>query len=285
MRKRDGLTTRGWNGYGANEHRGKSRVVVTSRIIRDIPSHDVDGSAAFRYLTPKLRLTAEDLTPELLSSRSFHLISSPMRCIELVNGILERRAKSSPNLSRPIFIWEPVPDLCIESELDNTYEAIKHLDVISPNHAELASLFGIEATTASGDVNRSGVEECSRKLVSAVSSSERELHVVVRSGKDGCYIRSSRSHSDGPWIPAYHADNPVKVVDPTGGGNGFLGGFAIGLVKTFDPIQAAVWGSVSASLCIEQVGMPVIERSADGRETWNGVDVQKRLVQFSRQLL
>lgn len=246
----------------------------------DSTSNDVDESAAFKYLTPKLRLTAEDLTPELLTSRSFHLISSPLRCIELVNGILEGRAKSSPDLSRPLFIWEPVPDLCVESELENTYEAIKHLDVISPNHAESASLFGIEATSASGDVNRSGVEECSRKLVSAASSSERELHVVVRSGKDGCYVRSSRGSPDGTWIPAYHADNPVKVVDPTGGGNGFLGGFAIGLVKTSDPIQAAIWGSVSASLCIEQVGMPVLERNAGGHETWNGVDVQKRLEQF-----
>jgi len=163
--------------------------------------------------------------------------------------------------------------------MDNTCEAVKHLDVISPNHAELASLFGVQATT-SGDVNRSGIEECSRKLVSAVSQSERELHVVVRSGKDGCYVRSSQGLSSGRWIPAYHANNPVKVVDPTGGGNGFLGGFAVGLVKTSDPIKAAIWGSVSASFCIEQVGMPILQRTRNGSETWNAVDVQKRLNEF-----
>ena len=49
--------------------------------------------------------------------------------------------------------------------------------------------------------------------------------VVVRAGKEGCYVASppSSSSSDNEgvkrWLPAYH-QNPEKVVDPTGGGNG-----------------------------------------------------------------
>jgi hypothetical protein len=53
------LTTRAWNGYTeASEHR------------------------AFRYTTPKLRLTATDLTPPLLQAKAIHLICSPQRCQE-----------------------------------------------------------------------------------------------------------------------------------------------------------------------------------------------------------
>ncbi|KAJ8106006.1 hypothetical protein ONZ43_g7208 [Nemania bipapillata] len=100
------LTTRGWNGYNGQQNR------------------------AFRYITPKKRLTAEDLTPELLASRTFHLICSPQRCRELVLEIKDKRAdlptsiSSGPEkvhdggedatgnqLPKPIFIWEPVPDL------------------------------------------------------------------------------------------------------------------------------------------------------------------------------
>lgn len=47
IQPRNAPTTRGWNGYGENDHR------------------------AFKYLTEKKRLTADDLTPELLAAKSF----------------------------------------------------------------------------------------------------------------------------------------------------------------------------------------------------------------------
>jgi sugar/nucleoside kinase (ribokinase family) len=86
-------------------------------------------------------------------------------------------------------------------------------------------------------------------------------------------------------MPAYH-QNSEKVVDPTGGGNGFLGGLAVGLVRSggVEALQeAAAWGSVSASFAIEQVGMPVLAQSAQG-ETWNGIFVEERLLEFKEKL-
>jgi sugar/nucleoside kinase (ribokinase family) len=75
------------------------------------------------------------------------------------------------------------------------------------------------------------------------------------------------------------------VVDPTGGGNGFLGGLAVGLVRTdFDVVEAARWGSVAASFTIEQVGMPQLTASTDDTtELWNGVSVQERLRDFQQR--
>jgi hypothetical protein len=83
----DRLTTRGWNGYGAADHR------------------------AFKYLTPKKRLTAEDLDgTRLLHAKAFHIICSPTRCRELVGDILAMRKEQAAEGSyvRPLFIWEPV---------------------------------------------------------------------------------------------------------------------------------------------------------------------------------
>lgn len=252
------LTTRGWNGYGENEHR------------------------AFRYTTPKLRLAHEDVKDtDLLWAKSFHLICSPVRCIELVKDIMELRVVASPTTPRPLFIWEPVPDLCTPGELDNCLEALKHVDVVSPNNGELGGFFG-QSTDAGEHVNYRLVEALGDKWLESGVGRNGDGGIVVRSGKDGCLVARRGWRA---WMPAYH-QNGEKVVDPTGGGNGFLGGLAVGLVRCggVEALQeAAAWGSVSASFAIEQVGMPALAQGAQG-ETWNGVSVEERLSEFKEKL-
>lgn len=84
------------------------------------------------------------------------------------------------------------------------------------------------------------------------------------------------------WIPAYHQDQDAesKVVDPTGGGNCFLGALAVALARGKPIEEACVWGSVAASFAIEQVGVPELGVDAEGRETWNCVRVDDRLREF-----
>jgi hypothetical protein len=47
--------------------------------------------------------------------------------------------------------------------------------------------------------------------------------------------------------------------------------------------EAAMWGSISASFAIEQIGMPVLDRTGT-IEKWNGVDVGDRLAEFKERL-
>lgn len=253
FRPRDAPTTRGWNGYGENDHR------------------------AFRYLTEKKRLTADDLTSDLLAAKSFHLICSATRCSELAQRIRERRAEAlGQDCTEPVIVWEPVPDLCTPEELGNTKAALKDIDVLSPNHEELGALFAFEHANG---VDKGAVEKHANDLVTSGIGAKGEGVVIVRSGKEGCYIARSGSNRTSCWLPAYHTDQG-KVVDPTGGGNGFLGGLSVGLVRTgFDVVEAARWGSVAASLCIEQVGMPQLTSSslANEVELWNNVSVMDRL--------
>ncbi|CAE7026619.1 hypothetical protein P3342_005822 [Pyrenophora teres f. teres] len=260
----DRLTTRGWNGYGEKEHR------------------------AFRYLTPKLRLDHESLvdTP-LLWSKSFHLICSPLRCIDLVENITALRKQSDDQkaeVQRPVFIWEPVPDLCTTDEAENCFMALKYVDVVSPNNSELGGFFG-KKTDGGHHVDFRAVEQlCDQWLESGIGPNG-DGGVVVRCGKDGCLVTRKGLRK---WLPAYH-QSAEKVVDPTGGGNGFLGGLAVGLLRcgsssVSDNLEeAAIWGSISASFAIEQVGMPVLSHSGKG-ETWNGVSVEKRLSDFKQRL-
>lgn len=253
-------TTRAWNGYGENEHR------------------------AFKYLNEKKRLTADDLTPDLLRARSFHLICSPTRCITLVLRILDRRKSHfGAEVGRPLFIWEPVPDLCVPEELENTYGALRYVDVVSPNHEELGSLFGFKHDP-SGQIDKSVVQrQCNELLAHGIGSTGNGT-MVVRAGKEGCFVATLGQTK---WLPAFHRD-ARNVIDPTGGGNGFLGGFAVGLVRNDgDIIEAARWGSVAASFCIEQVGVPVlrtvIATATCTDEVWNDESVLDRLEEYKKR--
>jgi sugar/nucleoside kinase (ribokinase family) len=51
-------------------------------------------------------------------------------------------------------------------------------------------------------------------------------------------------------IPAY----PARVRDVTGAGDAYCGGFLVGLVRTGDALEAALYGAVSASLVVEGSG-------------------------------
>ena len=57
----------------------------------------------------------------------------------------------------------------------------------------------------------------------------------------------------GVWrIPAV----PTAVVDVTGAGNAYGGGFLVGLASGADPVEAALMAAVSASFALEQFGLP-----------------------------
>jgi sugar/nucleoside kinase (ribokinase family) len=79
-------------------------------------------------------------------------------------------------------------------------------------------------------------------------------HVGAKLGADGSLVCDGRS-GQLYRVPAF----PAAVVDTTGAGDAYCGGFLVGLVETGDPLEAAVRGSVSASFVIEGLGFPVRE--------------------------
>ncbi len=74
-------------------------------------------------------------------------------------------------------------------------------------------------------------------------------YVVIKCGPRGQLLYDAVSKRR--WeIPAY----PARVVDPTGAGDAFCGGFLAGYQKDHDPLEGALYGNISASLAIESVG-------------------------------
>eukprot|EP00898_Chlorokybus_atmophyticus_P008782 jgi/Chlat1/8905/Chrsp92S08219 len=74
---------------------------------------------------------------------------------------------------------------------------------------------------------------------------------------DGAVVRSVGGTSVTWGVPAYEVD---QVVDVTGCGNAFCGGFLDGYVRTRDVLAAAVQGVVAASFVAECVGLPVLKK-------------------------
>jgi len=73
--------------------------------------------------------------------------------------------------------------------------------------------------------------------------------VVIKRGPDGCLLYERDAHRF-TQIPAY----PAPVIDVTGAGDSFGGGFTVGLRNTGDPLRAVLMGTVAASFTIQGYG-------------------------------
>lgn len=304
------LTTRAWNGYHPNEKRGKSQLSYRRWQL-------LMKNADFKYLTPKLRLDASSLSEMQVWSRTFHMVCSASRCVSIVNGILQRRdelrqagqAPSTEHASkRPIFVWEPVPDLCTPEEQEKFFAANRVVDVVSPNHLELGMMFDQPGWTEENTKSQGLVE----RIVESGIGPEGDGCLVIRAGKDGSY---AYSRGQSIWLPAYHqpdTSDPSPVLDPTGAGNSFLGALAQGMVSAgrepFEVIESVLshsenwkrakesWGhrqnlppalicaTVAAGFVVEQIGVPRVSLADDGEELWNQSEFTERVRLYTQRL-
>ncbi|KAL4738068.1 Ribokinase-like protein [Aspergillus similis] len=279
------LTTRAWNGYGPNEKR------------------------AFKYLTPKLRLEPYMLSDSQVLSKTFHMVCSSARCVSITRHILQRREglPGGPN-ERPIFVWEPVPDMCTPEEQLKFLEACREVDVVSPNDLELGMMFG-QPCWSEGSAQG---KETVKKILDSGIGSGGEGYLVIRAGKEGSYAYSRGLRL---WLPAYHqptASGSSPVVDPTGAGNSFLGALAQGMVsegrdatevissilaesanwqkaiascgKYHSISLALILATVAASFVVEQIGVPHQSTSPEGKELWNGIEFTERVRLYTHKL-
>ncbi len=114
-----------------------------------------------------------------------------------------------------------------------------------------AILTGLTALLVSEDKIRALFQSRSTDLwemAEALGAFGCEL-IVIKCGEKGQLLYDASTQS-GWEIPAY----PARVVDPTGAGDAFCGGFLAGYRRTYDPVQAVLHGNVSASFVVEGSG-------------------------------
>jgi sugar/nucleoside kinase (ribokinase family) len=115
---------------------------------------------------------------------------------------------------------------------------LPQIDAFLPSNKEIWSLFG-------KDIEMGAAAETLCDWGASL--------VVVKNGANGVLVWDQASGTR-TSLPAFHTHNAQRVIDITGAGDSFCGGFMIGLTQTGDPVQAARMGIVSASLVIEGYG-------------------------------
>lgn len=161
--------------------------------------------------------------------RAIHLVTEYAH-EEMVQNALAMRAAGS------VFSLEPLIDYRKFTNQHEIVELLKHVDLVTP---DWPSASGIAQS------------DDPAKVLSHWSTLGASV-VAVRNGRHGSYVWDR--WTDIAWhVPAV----PIEVADPTGGGNSYGGGLVAGWLETGDALMAAVSGTVSASLIVESIGIPM----------------------------
>lgn len=157
----------------------------------------------------------------MLTSKTYHMICTPSRCIALCKEIIAAREKllrDRPTLrttvsKRPVFVWEPMEDSCYPGAIAEFLKAIEHVDVFSPNQRELLGLCDMEARSGP-DLDVQSIRGACAKLLAGTN----QRAIVARCGAHGCLV-VQKDHPEYLQVPAYHEpfrdpDNPAVMRSP-----------------------------------------------------------------------
>ena len=169
-----------------------------------------------------------DLIPEYLEATAAHICPLDFLTHSLLPAILRQAGFTFITLDPPAGYMTP-------SFREDVASIITGLNAFLPSEEEVRSLFYGRSTDLF-------------EMAEELASFGCEI-IVIKRGVRGqlLYDSATRKHYE---IPAYD----VSIVDPTGVGDAFCGGFLAGYRRTFDPVQAAVHGNISASLVMEGQG-------------------------------
>lgn len=150
-----------------------------------------------------------------------------------------------------VILWEPWDEFCTPKNLALFKWNSTQVDIVSPNLREARMLTGLdEPAEILHNLKDYGAK------IAAVRMAEAGSLVLDQVGR---LFR----------IPAFPVE---KIVDVTGAGNAFCGGFVVGFAKTADVHQAGWYGGVSASLALHQFGalytLEKIRQKAQTRLNW-----------------
>ncbi|KAL2206656.1 putative MAK32 protein [Sarocladium strictum] len=308
------LTTRGWNGYEGNDEKRAFKYLTTKKrlVAADLVGNLLQAKAVHLICSPA---RAQELVKEIISFRKAaadpESYSRPAFIWEPV-----------PDLCTPDELLNctntlPLIDVC--SPNHSELAGFMGDDGLDPETGEISmkaversceQLLASMPLQSFSLVVRAGEKGCyiaknggrKRQKTPAAKTKRRKKDVGHHGGmqpdtdmealfagllqdEDGQIAREEIEVDPGieRWIPAYHQDSS-KVVDPTGGGNTFLGGLGVALGRGESLEEAVAWGAVAASFAIEQVGVPEMTVNDKDEELWNGQKVLDRLEELKGRL-
>jgi sugar/nucleoside kinase (ribokinase family) len=175
----------------------------------------------------RLEVRVAELPPAYRLARGYYVCHG--RLPDMVDVITQLRA-DNPDAC---VAWEPPPLQHDGSEAEFR-TILSRVDLFSPDRSEAGRITGRE--TIEG-------------MIATLLDWGAPV-VALRMGARGSLVATSAG--DAYAIPAA----PATVVDTTGAGNAYIGGFLVGLADGDAPAEAGAKAAVSASFAIEQFGVP-----------------------------
>jgi pfkB family carbohydrate kinase len=175
----------------------------------------------FRDTNP---LRPEQVPDSYLAARGMHL--APSRPVVL-RGMLERSG------GRGMTVTLDAGAQLADEPLDAISPFLAQVDAFLPSEVELKAI-----------VPDAGLADALALLAARCRGT-----VAVKLGPRGSMVWD-RTKGQAVSVPVC----PTQALDPTGAGDSYCGGFLAGLVETGDPVRAACFGTVSASLVVSRFG-------------------------------
>jgi sugar/nucleoside kinase (ribokinase family) len=172
----------------------------------------------------ELSPTLNDIPCDYLDSKAFMILAMDLAAQEILSPLLRKNG---------LVAVDPQEDY-VNGNIDRILSMLKNVDIFLPSQEEVFRLLGHH------DYNKA----CEQfgKYGARI--------VVIKMGSEGSLIYDT-STQEFLRIPVYE----TKVVDTTGAGDAYCGGFMAMLVKTGDLKKAGLAGAVSASFAIEGIGL------------------------------
>ncbi len=188
------------------------------------PSADQDNRARSNPDSPKL----SDIPSEYYVAKAVHIAP-----LDLLTH--SQLAPAFRHAGVPIVTIDPGPSYMNASFIDDLRSLLQGITAFLPSEEEIRNLFW-------------GRTNDLWEMAATLASFGCDVIVIKRGGRGQfVYERSSGRKWE---VPGY----PSRLVDPTGAGDAFCGGFLVGYAATRDPLFATMHGNISASFCIEGSG-------------------------------
>lgn len=123
------------------------------------------------------------------------------------------------------------------------------VDVLIPNETEFVALANLLPASGRKDFTEAALHALAPEELHALCRTLGVPTVIVTLGKRGCFVSQPGAHT------SIAAHTGIAVVDTTGAGDAFVGGFAAGFVKFGGDIAAAArHGNAVAALSVTKFG-------------------------------
>lgn len=178
----------------------------------------------FRF-TPRFEL----MPPDYARAKGVHLMWG--ESFAELHELLDKWDAANPTAQ---FVWEPALEY-LNGTPEEFGQLFRRLNLVSPDLEQAQSM-----------TKHTSPVDMVKELVAWGAPV-----VAIRMGAEGSIVATERGDR---WrIPAVP---PRALIDVTGAGNAYCGGFLVGLAEGLPPVEAALRGAVSASFALEQFGVP-----------------------------